>query len=495
MPLNLSSYAITPYAGNFYSIPMKLAKRGLMVPTQYDWFAYGILAGAATDSFVANVAVQIDLQVSRNVSDQMNAIRSVFIDNTGNPNPIYVYFPDTQATVQGKPYGAGWFPAFTNGFKAIVAASGLNAETAQNTNVYFSNVNAPPYSDAATDVVVAQYLSSPALGGGATLDEVEIDTSGTWYNAGTMSITGGGGGGANVSGTLDIYGRFVGTNVNAAGGGFTGTPIVAATAGQTPPAAFNSAATYGYQIPGNFVAYVGLTWYWNGPINTFLGAQAQIECGAPTSANSPIVGNQYNYGGNIYQYVSQQNIPINGRNFPAANNPSVYPPNWAFIGSQFPSSAGNWINTGVTSAATAASFTAILSPTTAPIVTAGFAAPALGDQLDTRIDNNVAGTGVFETGLFGTPYASGFIYLKKILAYVDIVEGAGTAQWNIVSTIGTILMTIKNIWQANQIGVLTADIDNMNLKIDATQTWTLNMTANGSTPTLRHYFVFTYSQQ
>jgi hypothetical protein len=468
---------------------MKLAKRGLMVPTQYDWFAYGILAGAATDTFVANVAVQIDLQVSRNVSDQMNAIRSVFIDNTGNPNPIYVYFPDTQATVQGKPYGAGWFPAFTNGLKAIVAASGLNAETAQSTNVYFSNVNAPPYSDAATDVVVAQYLSSPALGGGATLDEVEIDTSGTWYNAGTMSITGGGGGGANVSGTLDIYGRFVATNVNAAGGGFTGTPIVAATAGQTPPAAFNSAGTYSYPIPANFVGYNGLTWYWNGPVETPLGSQAQIECGAPTAANPLIRGAQCNWQGNIYQNIFAGNV-----NFPSTN-PSNTPNAFAFLGSQFPSSAGNWINTGITSAATDASFTAILSPTTAPIITAGFAAPALGDQLDTRIDNNVAGVGVFETGLFGTPYASGFIYLKKILAYVDIVEAAGTAQWNIVSTIGTILTTLKNIWQANQIGVLTADIDNMNLKIDATQTWTLNMTANGTTPTLRHYFVFTYSQQ
>src|SRR5580704_7932466 len=96
---------------NYIGIPetqgIKLAGiKGVVIPLLFQWISYG----ASTAKPNINVLVNVNNQACI----AMDQIRSVYIDNLGSDQPIYVNFPDTNYTIAAKPNSEGWYPAYTN---------------------------------------------------------------------------------------------------------------------------------------------------------------------------------------------------------------------------------------------------------------------------------------------------------------------------------------------------------------------------------------------
>lgn len=122
-----------------------------------------------------------------------------------------------------------------------------------------------------------------------------------------------------------------------------------------------------------------------------------------------------------------------------------------------------------------------------PVITRGnsilntnFSAPALGDQTFPLI-GGFSAAGVIGT-LWGTPYASGFIYLTALqLYYYNVAANLaanGSAELIIESTgISGILYQLPFIYNDNNTGARLANtpllgpLNALNIKLDATQTW------------------------
>jgi hypothetical protein len=101
-----------------------------------------------------------------------------------------------------------------------------------------------------------------------------------------------------------------------------------------------------------------------------------------------------------------------------------------------------------------------------------YGTPALGDQFS-QTAGVIAGTGVINSGLWGTPYANGFIYLTHARATVSTLQAAGTNdlyQGNVKTAAGVVLFT----WQSYATAGLQWEVFNLqkaNVKLDATQTY------------------------
>jgi hypothetical protein len=475
--MSISFTGLTPsnYIGTTYAIPFTLVGRpGInCVPLSFNWAAYG--AGNNNQ----NILVPMNFSSAPGqVRQMLTSIKSVYIDNTGSAVPVYVQCTDTLWTVVCQGFSAGWYPLFTNAFTLNIAALGFTNQNVASARVTIINTAPYPYTDVGYQAVLNQNLSSPTIGGGAGIAAIVPTPGSNSYNNGNLSIVGGGGNAAAAVGILDQWGQFVGVDVEDEGVEFTGTPVITATGGQTIPAVFNPASTY---TPLSIVTYGAYLFQWGGGPNSNQGLD--IVCNAATynSGVSYLVNQQVLYGADNYQRT--------------AFNPGVIGVSpvestlyWTHVGQPVPTGTG-WIASGLVAGATA-SFSATLTPQVNQIVSPGYAIPALGDQASSYEDL-VTGGGQFRQNLFGSPYNSGFIYLTHIYIAVAGISSNSITVWQIVDVAGTVLFTM-----ATTTAQTVLEIQKANIKIDATQNWTLNCTTLGGhlTPVL-HNFVWTYSQQ
>lgn len=473
MSISLAGFPATQYIGSPYMQPMQIAgKAGKCVPLTFNWLAYGV--GNALPALVVNINLQTNPQSPAPFLDQ---IRSLYIDNSGNPYTLIVQFPDTGFIVQAQPYATGWYPVFTNKFVLNVAVLGFNNNN-NNTQVdiFVTNVFAPPYTDAGLQSVLGLKLASPSIGaGGASLTSVFAIMQGSSYTNGGLQIIGGGGINATVNTIIDAFGRFSNPIVITNGGeGFTGQPIITPTAAQNPPPNF-SLINYAQNQQTVFNSTI---WFWNG------STTIQTNAAAWNVNNGYAGGVQVSFQNFIYQSTQ----PNGGK------QPNTNPQFWTLIGSQQPNTSFGWVNTGILPSQTA-TFSSIIGTPQNPIVSSGFALPALGDQVQT-VSQLITAIGVLESNLFGSPYGSGFIYLTC----VDIQFGAGSTaiadEINLQDTDGTIIIgPIIGSTDANGRGAGGLHLDNCNIKIDATKTYELKCVSAPGNIYLDSGFTYTWAQQ
>lgn len=470
------------YKGTPYARPMQVGPAGkYVVPLTFNWITYG-----ASDNF-QNIAVNIDLsgsttQQPRQLLDQ---IKSVYIDNSGNPVPIYVFFPDTQFTAVAQPYSAGWYPVFTNFFKVLVVGLGFTTAQPAQTRVFLTNTVVAPYTDAALQTVLPYNLASLSIGGGAGIATITPITNGQDYNNGNLSISGGGGSGATAHGVLDQFGRFTQVIVDTPGTGYTGLPVIMPTGGQTLPPAYTG-TTY---FPGNHVSFNGIEYIWPG--SGFSTGTIHTNSGIWQGGAG---GTGYATGAQVIYTTSQTFV------YECISNispPALPPPNdtvhWRVVGPLTPDGGAPWINSG-TAPGTTASFTSTLTSVARPIVSSGLALPTLGDQAQQVID--VDGGGGIRSNLWGTPFSQGFIYLKSINVKV-LRCSAGVLEWNISDPAGYVIFTFEfnNTGGNLMIGSFEVlNLQGMNAKLDATQTWQIqDISHTAGDNLISHAWAWTYS--
>jgi hypothetical protein len=467
MSISFAGIATQNYIGAPVPLAMQIAGvAARAVQLSFNWAAYG---GGNADQ---NIVAQISLGSGRGAlaSPLLDLIRSIYIDNSGSAVPLFVQFDDTLFTVLCKPYTVGWYPVFTNGFSFKVAGFGFTDTNISSALIYITNVRVAPYTDSSLDAVLVEALASPVIGGGSGIGSIAPVIPGQDYNNGNLSITGGGGTGATAHGVLDQWGRFSSVVVDTPGTGYLGAVTITPTGGQTIPPNFDPVA--GVYVAGARVSYNGTEWQWPVGSNTI-----NVNPGAWNSGAFYNVNNQVSEGGFVYLCLNN-NV---GRN--PASNPSF----WGLLGAQVPTGGiGGWLNSG-TPAGTVATFASTLTANSSAIISSGFAPEALGDQA-TNLINTITGVGVFANNLFGTPFATGFIYLTHLDVNV-LSLGAGNI-WSFENAIGYAPFDFAPGQAGSQLS-----LQKMNMKLDATVDWRLVCGTFGASIRVSHAFAWTYSQQ
>lgn len=150
------------FAGQPSAQPIKLAGiSGYAVPLLFTWAGYG------ASSLNQNIAVKVDL--NQKLCTKLDQIRSIYIDNLGSDNPVYVNFPDTNYTAVAKPNSEGWYPAYTNALQFTVIGEGFLTNAIPQTFVIASNIFISPSVNNEIDVAVVSYKASSQITHGATI--------------------------------------------------------------------------------------------------------------------------------------------------------------------------------------------------------------------------------------------------------------------------------------------------------------------------------------
>lgn len=136
MALNFTTVETTQWIGQVNGLPTKLCgKDGRVVAVPINWNIYGVGTGD-------NLGLQVDM-TGIAPSNQLDLIRSVYIDNIGSPTAMYVYFPDTGFTAVAAPYSAVWQPVITNARQATIYGIGFLSDNIPLTNIFFTNIFVP----------------------------------------------------------------------------------------------------------------------------------------------------------------------------------------------------------------------------------------------------------------------------------------------------------------------------------------------------------------
>lgn len=432
---NFLPVPFAPYNGQVTSKPFNDLGgiKRLSVVAQVKWATYS-LAGASLGAANPQFNVVFDLNAAAsNLVSQTWMVNSIYVDNTGVAFPVYVYFPDTDYAVTCPANTAGWFRAFTVSRRAWIVGLGIDNVSIQNgaqTNVFFTDAMSVPYVDAENATAVQMGLASPLIafgGSGGQLANVLAFNSGSNYSAGTLSINGAGGIGAAVTGGIDQFGRFTGSfAINNAGAGYTGPPNITATAAQNLRANWIAGA---YPV-GSIV------------IDPF--------------------DNQF--------YTATSNVAVPNTGFAPHTAPSL------------------WQASGIQANRTA-QFTSSVTPIVGGnsiVNNSNYGARALGDQAVTLL-NTISQVGVFAQNLWGTPYASGYIYITNLYVFVT---NNGDATWQLEDNNGDFFLEFQ---PGNTQGTIL-ELQGVNLKLPATSNWRLNCTRHVTNPVVLTTFAYTYSQ-
>lgn len=167
MAIRLPGVAISNLKRPITNAPISLLNVAKVAPrsilAQFNWVAD---YGASTAK--PNVNVLVSMQGGQ-AQLPIDAIRSVKIDNLGNPCPVYVYFLDTKDTIVAPPNTLVWEPVVTNSQIANVILEGATDGTVGNTNVYFCNVVVPPFVNAEIAQAVALWKASATVSRGGNI--------------------------------------------------------------------------------------------------------------------------------------------------------------------------------------------------------------------------------------------------------------------------------------------------------------------------------------
>lgn len=407
---------------------------------------------------------------------QMGAIRSVYIDNTGSNQPIYLQATDTGFVITASPRDAAWYPIITNSNQFLCVTQGLQPASLPLTIMFFANRQIGPHSDPEIPEAVELRYASPIIGGGSKLNTITVLTLGAFYNAATLSITGGGGSGAVGAGSLDRFGRFISASVSNGGAGFLSPPVITATGSQSTPAGWNDNTVYN---TNQVVMFNGTAWGAN-------QTNPNTSRGAWTSANSYNTNDTVFWGASIggTDHCYSAKLPI-GAGGPNPNNTIA----WFDLGSYQPGigALSSWSNSGLSAPATA-TFQGNLAVPANPIVSTGFGVPALGDQTAAGISVNAPGVGAtIAFPAFG-PYAGPMFCIITAYTFKHIASVSNASQVTLNAQLegassGAIMLWhwTENILETSAGWIqLDKTIDTMsgiNLILDATDTYQIRVTA------------------
>ena len=150
------------YQGTPGAQAIKLAGiSGYAIPLLFPWLNYG------ASSLVQNINVNVDFD-NKDCS-KLDQVRSIYIDNLGSDNPIYVNFPDTNYTVVAKPNSEGWYPAYTNARKMLVIGEGFLTNDIPITFIIASNIFIAPSVNNEIDVAISSWKASAQITKGTTI--------------------------------------------------------------------------------------------------------------------------------------------------------------------------------------------------------------------------------------------------------------------------------------------------------------------------------------
>lgn len=107
--------------------------------------------------------VVINLTGGTGPKKTMDAIRSVYIDNTNSFAPVYLYFPSTQMTITCGAGQTNWSPVHSEDLVCILYGENFVANDLPITQVFLSNVVIPPFTNNEVQLVFNQLLQSPGV--------------------------------------------------------------------------------------------------------------------------------------------------------------------------------------------------------------------------------------------------------------------------------------------------------------------------------------------
>ncbi len=122
------------------------------VPVNINWSNY-------TPPGVIPVAVRIPLNINFGVRTPLDKIVSMYVDNSFNSNPVYVFFPDTGYGISISAGATQWFPIVTNAYDVVFASEFVPNDAGQ-TRFIFVNVNIEPIESAAIQTVAPEWLGT-----------------------------------------------------------------------------------------------------------------------------------------------------------------------------------------------------------------------------------------------------------------------------------------------------------------------------------------------
>lgn len=163
MSFNPAGIPSAQYIGAPYSVPSLLGTRlkqlPRVVPLTFNWASYGVSN--------SNNQIQVPINLAINAqTQQLDAIRGVYIDNTGSDAAVYVYFPDTGHLVTCAQFSTNWQPAYTNMLQCVVIGKGFVTGDTSQTKVFLTNQDIPPGESVELELVYPQYQCSPRISRG-----------------------------------------------------------------------------------------------------------------------------------------------------------------------------------------------------------------------------------------------------------------------------------------------------------------------------------------
>jgi hypothetical protein len=439
MARSFLQFPTVPYNGQYSSKSFNNGagqQKGLMVPLSVVWGSYAV-NGVPIGVNNPNLAVSFNLNTAGPTSVSGTwTVQSVYIDNEAVNFSVYVYFTDTQFAISCPANSAGWYSVYTNQRSGLVVGLNIDSDVivnAETTNVFFTDAFMVPSLDQEEPFSVDFGIVSPFIsfgGSGGQLNGLAIVSSGSGFSSAGLSVTGAGGTGASADGTLNEFGQFTNVFIETPGEGYMGPPVITPTGAQNLIAPWSETHPGGYNT-GALVSFSGFYWEYEGP--------------DATNSTSPPPGN----GGEIW-----------GNTGVLVNQPATFSSTVSAI------SAGSSIVTDDT-----------------------VAARALGDQV-LGFTSVFASAGVFKANLFGTPFASGFIYITSL--HVTQLAVTDVNNWQLQSVDGTSVVCQFTTSDAN--GVLL-ELQGSQIKLPANIEWVLNCTSAGGSNTISTYFVYTFSQE
>lgn len=158
-----------PYIGIPSTLPIKIGGvNAQSIPLNFNWISYG--ASSLTPNI--NVLVSIENPTCR----ALDQIRSVYIDNLGSVNPVYINFPDTNYTVVAKPNSEGWYPVYSNSRVMWVIGEGFFTGSIPSTFIILTNRAEVPAVNNEIDQAVALWRASPIITRGTSIYNTALGT-------------------------------------------------------------------------------------------------------------------------------------------------------------------------------------------------------------------------------------------------------------------------------------------------------------------------------
>lgn len=133
MAVDFTNIETTNWIGQVNGLPTTLCgQSGRTVSVNIDWRLYQVGPGES-------LGVSVDM-TGIAPSNQLDLIRSVYIDNLDSDNDIYVWFPDTGFTAPCKKNSAAWVPVVTNVRQATIYGLEFANTTLPKVLVIFTNI-------------------------------------------------------------------------------------------------------------------------------------------------------------------------------------------------------------------------------------------------------------------------------------------------------------------------------------------------------------------